>query len=314
MQLYIADYLADTQHLTTEENGAYLLILMTMWRAGGSLPHDQKVLSRTARLSGRKWAEAWGHLAPLFIVTGGAVSQKRLAEEYAKALKKSEVRAQSGSRGGTAKALKSKEPDVANAIVLPQHLLQNSELRDQKEEEKRRAPLASKTGELDLGAPIGATASEPLPKKGTRWPADREIPEEWFATAAARRAKAGLPAIDLRAEAENFVSYWPSVPGAKGTKLDWKLTFENSCLRARAPIAPYPRFGVVQGGAAPAVFVQATVSDWVTRLTIYHGLDESCPKGTWPEKWAAPPGEKDCRVPAEAFKIFESRYGRKTAM
>ena len=41
--------------------------------------------------------------------------------ELKKAQEKSIIRAQSGTRGGNAQALKTKEPDVANATVLPEH-------------------------------------------------------------------------------------------------------------------------------------------------------------------------------------------------
>ncbi|MEZ7298884.1 DUF1376 domain-containing protein [Enterobacter cloacae] len=55
MQLYIADYLADTMHLSTEEHGAYLLLMFNYWQTGRAIPKNR--LAKIARVSDSRWAE-----------------------------------------------------------------------------------------------------------------------------------------------------------------------------------------------------------------------------------------------------------------
>lgn len=121
MQLYVGDYLADTQHLTTEQHGAYLLLLMTMWRHGAKLPNDPKKLSRIAGVSPRRWHMIWPDLEPLFVVDDTEITHNRLKREYKKVTSISEKRSASGKRGGKAKALKNKDSHLASASDLPKH-------------------------------------------------------------------------------------------------------------------------------------------------------------------------------------------------
>src|SRR6056297_2397102 len=122
MQLYVGDYTRDTMDLSTEEHGAYLLILMTMWSHGAQLPNDHKKLARIARLSPAKFGRAWETIGRFFTVEGNHITQKRLKKEHEKAQEKGQKRAEAGAKGGRAKALKSKEPCLANATNLPKHL------------------------------------------------------------------------------------------------------------------------------------------------------------------------------------------------
>jgi uncharacterized protein YdaU (DUF1376 family) len=121
MQLYVGDYLADTTDLTTEQHGAYLLLLMTMWRHGAKLPNDPSKLARIARVSPRRWPQIWAEIERFFSSDAETIQSPRLTKEYEKAVSISQKRSASGAKGGAAKALKNNDTGLANASGLPKH-------------------------------------------------------------------------------------------------------------------------------------------------------------------------------------------------
>lgn len=82
MPLATDAYLGDTTHLTTTEHGAYLLLLIAMWRAGGSLPDDEKLLARYAKVTAGQWRRMAPVLMEFFERRDGRITQSRLTREY----------------------------------------------------------------------------------------------------------------------------------------------------------------------------------------------------------------------------------------
>lgn len=146
MQFYVADYLGDTRHLSTEQHGAYLLLLFAMWRAGGSLPDDPAKLARIVGLSLARWRRVSPEVMAFFEGKEGRVTQKRLAAEIEKAKEKSEKRADAGSKGGRAKALKSNDTAVAKATDLPVYTRASSEPEPEPEKKEEKSSVADATG------------------------------------------------------------------------------------------------------------------------------------------------------------------------
>lgn len=66
IQLYVADYLADTMHLTTEEHGAYLLLIMNYWQTGKAIP--EKRIQAVARLSNERLTDVKNVLSEFFTI------------------------------------------------------------------------------------------------------------------------------------------------------------------------------------------------------------------------------------------------------
>lgn len=80
MPLYIGDYLADTTRLTTEQHGAYLLLLMDYWR-NGPPPNDDATLAQITRLSPAAWKKARPSVLRFFTEVDGTLHQKRINHE-----------------------------------------------------------------------------------------------------------------------------------------------------------------------------------------------------------------------------------------
>lgn len=184
MTLYVADYLGDTMHLSTEEHGAYLLLLMAMWRAGGTLENDPMKLARAARVSPKRWHLIAPSVMDYFEVDGGLITQKRLKRELEKALSISEKRKTSGKAGAQAKALKNKEAAQANAKADLQHRARVPEPEPE--------PIDSETSSLHIFHAEANPSSKP---KRFPWPEDfREA--IWSAYPRKTEKKPGIVALE----------------------------------------------------------------------------------------------------------------------
>lgn len=100
MPLYVADYLADTMHLTGAEHGAYLLLIMHYWQKG-SLPNDDRKLASIARALPEQWSSMRGTIAEFF---GPDWTHARIDAELKSAREAYERRASAGRSGGKAKS------------------------------------------------------------------------------------------------------------------------------------------------------------------------------------------------------------------
>lgn len=95
MPLYIADYRADTAHLSAAEHGGYLLLIMHYWQTGG-LPKEDGPLARIACMSPVEWKKTRPAIAPFFGTDWS--SHKRIDIELAKAKEISSKRSASAQQ------------------------------------------------------------------------------------------------------------------------------------------------------------------------------------------------------------------------
>lgn len=115
MPLWIGAYLADTTHLSRDEHGGYLLLLMAYWRARGPLPDDDKRLAAITKATPMEWRKLRPVLAEFFTVTNGTWRQKRIEIEMATADARSEKAANKAAAAAHARWEQHREQELSNA-------------------------------------------------------------------------------------------------------------------------------------------------------------------------------------------------------
>lgn len=84
-------YLRDTTHLTTEEHGAYFLLLMAAWGSDDcTLPHDERRLAALAKMPIPRWRKIAPTVLEFWTIDKGRICQKRLRKEWDYVREKSE--------------------------------------------------------------------------------------------------------------------------------------------------------------------------------------------------------------------------------
>jgi len=109
IQLYVADYLADTAHLSTLENGAYLLLIFNYWQRGESFKaKDQhslnKRLASVARMSSDEWESVKDSLSDFFEISETEWKHARIDRDLDAVNSKSEKAKAAGKASAASKA------------------------------------------------------------------------------------------------------------------------------------------------------------------------------------------------------------------
>jgi uncharacterized protein YdaU (DUF1376 family) len=107
MPLYIGDYLADTMHLSTEQHGAYLLLLFHLWRRG-VLQDDDAVLAQITGLPISAWTVSRAVLAEFFEIHDGQWHHGRVEREKSRTAAKQKLNANRAKLGASTRWGKSR--------------------------------------------------------------------------------------------------------------------------------------------------------------------------------------------------------------
>lgn len=210
MPLYIGDYLADTTRLTTEQHGAYLLLIMDYWR-NGAPPDDDTVLASVCRANTQGWKRLRPALIGFFRVVEARWHHSRIDKEIADA-KASKAKAE-------AKAAKAAEARWGK------HAAEQGD-----KESTSNAPSIATSTPQDMHdqCPSPSPSLKTKPRSKAESATATRLPADWMPSHDdARFCESERPDLSIDGTASRFRDYWIAQPGVKGRKLDWAATWRN---------------------------------------------------------------------------------------
>lgn len=161
MPLHVAEYLADTGHLSTVEHGAYVLLMMHYWQRGG-LPTDDAKLARVTRLPLKEWTAMRSTIAELF---GEEWRHTRIDDELAKARLLIGKRSNAGK--ASAERRRQQSANTRSTHVETPHQQVTGQLPKQEPEDNKRTPSESSASQGAAAVeapPLELLPDEPKPK------------------------------------------------------------------------------------------------------------------------------------------------------
>ena len=205
--LFADAYLADTMHLSTEEHGAYLLMLMAAWRYDDcSLPSDDKKLARVAGLSPRRWGQIKDTILEFWALDGDRIYNARLRKERGYVLQKSESNRENARKRWDAQGTENKQSGSSERISDG-----NAPPPPPIEEEE---PYGSPSTPIAPKAKRAASAKFAIPADWTPGPLSADVSE----------LVAQWPPGRMEREIPDFRDYWIE-NGAK--RPGWDRTFHS---------------------------------------------------------------------------------------
>jgi uncharacterized protein YdaU (DUF1376 family) len=145
MQFYVADYLADTTHLTAEEHGAYMLLLFSYWQTGKPLRIDR--LATVARIPNERWPSVAETLSEFFHVTETHWVQFRVEADLESVNSKVVTASNAGKASAKAKALKKQQELNDRSTTVEGSLQRNANHTDTDTDKNRKEHPVPPEGE-----------------------------------------------------------------------------------------------------------------------------------------------------------------------
>ncbi|WP_198019042.1 YdaU family protein [Azorhizobium doebereinerae] len=275
LPLFTDAFIADTGHLTAQETGAYVLLLMVAWRTDGCcLPDDDVSLARWARVSMKTWDRIRPRVMAFWSLVDGSWTQKRLTKEHLTASKKAEVARSNGERGGRPKSLENSA--AANPAGLPDGTQQKATISI-----SNKTPVVPKRGRVETDADFDEfRGAYPKRDGGQDWQKARERFD--------RLVKSGEDPLAIISAAKAYAAAESRSVGTAYIKM--AATFLNGSWKDYAGQAPPPK---------PAGY-----PDWPENLPPPDRVRDAWAKGHWPGIWGAKPDNPACRVPLEILQSW----------
>ena len=206
LPLWTDAYLADTQHLTNEEHGVYLRLLMVAWRSPDcSLPNDDKRLRTIVSMSADEWASIRDEIMGFFTVDGDQIYQKRLVQER----HIREARRDAGSKGGSkTQANPQANPQAKLKHARSRESQSQSHIPESRDSESRAIPESGDSDShgngVDSCAELASLPSAPSPVVVRLPLAGKDNPEAEIRQHQADEWSEAYPGVDIEQQLRNM--------------------------------------------------------------------------------------------------------------